>query len=76
MRTVVHDLRDPYNSRIAVYNLSPREAVRNAYAQFERNDWNTWDYSKYDSLVVETFRTVSCGHQAAFIGEWATKFDS
>lgn len=44
-----------------VYTLPPREAVRSAYAQFGRGDYNTWDYAKYDHLVVDSLFTVSCG---------------
>ena len=51
---------------VANYSLTPREAVRNAYAQFEKKDYNTWDYAKYDSLVVEGEFTFSCGSYVAF----------
>lgn len=49
----------------AHYDLPPREAVRAAYSQFVKDDWNTWDYVKYDSLVVEGHFTVSCGDYVA-----------
>jgi hypothetical protein len=62
--TDVHDLREP--RFLANYSLGPREAVRAAYAQFEKKDWNTWDYAKYDSLVVEGEFTFSCGNFVAF----------
>lgn len=50
----------------ANYSLPAREAVRNAYAQFERKDFNTWDYAKYDSLVKEGEHSFTCGDYIAF----------
>lgn len=61
MSTVVRNLAtgDKWE---AVYDLPPREAVRNAYAQYGRGDYNTWDYAKrYDHLVVEGNFTFACG---------------
>jgi len=54
--------------QIAVYDLPPREAVRNAYLQLTRGDYRWWDYDKnYPNLkVIEGQDTVSCGDWAAF----------
>lgn len=58
----VHNLAT--NEHVIYVGITPREAVRAAYAQ-ERNDWNTWDYAKYDRLVVEGQHAVACGDWAA-----------
>lgn len=65
MSTQVYDLSKGLN-RVAVYDLPPQVAVRNAYAQFGKGDYNTWDYAKYDSLVVENKFSFSCGDYAAW----------
>ncbi len=46
------------------YTLPPTEAVIAAHAQ-GLGDYNTWDYSKYRSLLVKTARTVACGDWCA-----------
>lgn len=44
---------------------SPRECVIAAYAQ-ERRDWNTWDYARrYSHLVEEGPSTFLCGDWVA-----------
>lgn len=45
-------------------SLSQQKAVRNAYAQYTRKDWNTWTYSKYDALVIE-------GEYTYLRGDWS-----
>ena len=45
----------------ASYSCSPRQAVIAAYAQFDKKDFNTGDYKKYDELVVENKDFVTCG---------------
>ena len=53
------------------YTLSPWEAVRAAYAQREKHNFNTWTYAQYDSLVTvsDCFKPgivcVTCGNQSA-----------
>jgi len=48
------------------YSCTPREAVIAAYAQ-SRNDWNTWDYDKrYSELVEEGQHTFLCGDFSVF----------
>lgn len=64
--TDVYDLRQSAFQPKANYSLPPREAVRNAYAQFEKGDYNTWDYAKYDHLVEEGLVTVRCGDFSAW----------
>lgn len=62
--TDVHNLDDV--NWVANFSLPPREAVRNAYAQFAKKDFETWNYAKYDDLVLEGKTTVSCGHFVAW----------
>jgi hypothetical protein len=54
MATVtVHNI-DNYDEHVYV-DLDPAEAVRNAYAQHQRKDFNTWDYdAKYPVSMVTT----------------------
>lgn len=65
MSTQVYDLSKGLQ-RVAVYDLPPREAVRNAYAQFGKGDFETWNYAQYDSLVVENRFSFGCGDFAAW----------
>ena len=44
---------------------SPREAVICAYAQ-ERKDNNTWDYNRYNHLVLVGTYTCLCGDWSVF----------
>ncbi|HEX5016580.1 MAG TPA: hypothetical protein VFX15_03220 [Actinomycetes bacterium] len=48
--------------------ITPREAVRNAYAQDELGDYNTWTYAKYDDLVQETPTHLICGNWSVPLG--------
>ena len=41
--------------------LYPEEAVRNAYAQEQLGDYNTWDYKKYNELVQRRAGVISAG---------------
>jgi hypothetical protein len=50
------------NSRVEYNSITPREAVRNAFAQYTRRDWNAWDYAKYDDLVIEGELFLHCGN--------------
>lgn len=52
---------------IGSYSLPPELAVRNAWLQNERNDFNTWDYekAKYPTIYHGKL-TVSCGDYCAF----------
>jgi len=53
------------------YTLSPVEAVAAAYAQREKRNFNTWEYSKYQKIVTisESIKpgvtVVSLGNQSA-----------
>lgn len=52
------------NSR--TYSCTPREAVIASYAQVEKKDFNTWDYSeRYDHLVKVGISHVTCGYWTA-----------
>lgn len=46
------------------FSCSPREAVIAAYAQ-SKGDFNTWDYTKYNSQVVESQLFVYCNQFGA-----------
>lgn len=53
---------------IALYSCSPLYAVIAAYAQFEKKDFNTWDYyDRYGSEVVQNERVIACGNYSAII---------
>jgi len=53
---------------IAQYSCSPRDAVIAAYAQFEKKDFNTWDYNdRYGSEVLQTARVIACGSYSAML---------
>ena len=64
--TTVMDLR---TGEFRVYLLPPLDAVIAAYAQVERGDYNTWNYSQYRPLVVRAGRCLSCGNQSCKIPE-------
>ena len=57
------------------YSLAPIEAVVAAYAQREKRDFNTWDYSRYRSLVTVAdssksgFSVVTCGNQTCLFAK-------
>jgi hypothetical protein len=66
--TVVIDLN---TGEFAEYTLGPFQAVIAAYAQRERRDWSTWDYStKYGHLVKVAdsakpgWEVITCGNQS------------
>ena len=46
---------------------TPEQAVIAAYAQ-SRGDYNTWNYAKYNTSVIQSSqsRTVACGDFCAF----------
>ncbi len=51
------------------YSCSPEDAVIAAYAQ-ERKDWNTWNYrKKYSNLIERGKVSVLCGDWAA-LTQW------
>ena len=62
MKTVVYQLGT--NNRY-VYIVPPAKAVVNAYYQYAKNNFNTWEYDY--SLVRYSFtkKTVYCGDFAA-----------
>lgn len=62
MKSEVFNLANASAEAVAEYDLPPREAVRNAYAQLGLGDYETWNYAaKYDHLVEEGRFTVLCG---------------
>lgn len=49
------------------FTCSPQEAVIAAYAQGEKHDFNTWDYQKrYSWLLEHGEHTVACGDYSAY----------
>lgn len=62
MKTVVYQLgtRNEY-----IYTVPPEQAVVNAYYQYEKHNFNTWEYDY--SLVRYSFsaKTAYCGDFAA-----------
>jgi len=64
MTVRVMDLR--ISEYVAEYTCTPVEAVRAAFAQFDRRDFNTWTYAdKYP--VTHNKRSVSCGDYTALL---------
>jgi hypothetical protein len=59
----VRDLRDP--DWVAVYSLSPREAVIEAYRQFELHDYNWWESNSRVPQVQEGTFVFACGDYVA-----------
>ena len=60
METIVYQLgtRDKY-----IYTVPPEQAVVDAYYQYEKKNFNTWEYDY--SLYSVTGRIVYCGDFAA-----------
>lgn len=46
------------------YDVSPEKAVVNAYYQYEKHNWNTWEYDY--SLAKETRLFWSCGNMCCY----------
>ena len=64
--TRVYDLRT--GELRAIYTLSPEQAVICAYAQFEKKDFNTWQYTeKYSFRYGIAKASVSCGDYCALV---------
>ena len=61
--TKVIDLRDP--SREYYYTLPPEQAVVCAYYQYEKRNWNTWEYNFKLALHSHYYGTAYCGNMAA-----------
>ena len=58
---------------ISYYSLPPRDAVIAAFAQNERNDWETWNYTqRYAGMVRQGNYTVTCGDFTALTEQGQT----
>jgi hypothetical protein len=56
------DVIDQKTGKTITYvGLYPEEAVRNAYAQAQMEDFNTWDYKKYNEKVSRHKGILSAG---------------
>ena len=60
MKTLVVNLD---NGQKYTYSVPPKKAVVNAYYQFGKHNYNTWEYDY--SLVETSGRTAYCGNFAA-----------
>ena len=62
MKTVVYQLgtRNKY-----IYTVPPEQAVVNAYYQYEKNNYNTWEYDYSMARYSFSTKTVYCGDFAA-----------
>lgn len=49
------------------YSLPPIEAVKVAYLQYTKGDWNTWTYDAYDWKDTP----VCVGELTVRVGDWA-----
>lgn len=43
------------------YCHPPKEAVKLAYLQYTKKNWNTWEYAGIDVPITEGEKTVGCG---------------
>lgn len=48
------------------YSLRPHEALRSAYEQFDRKNWNTWEYK---TLREYPFKLVN--NRTLILGKWS-----
>jgi hypothetical protein len=53
--------------KYALYDADPATAVKLAYLQFEKGDFNTYDYDLDSVEVTYGEHTVSCGDYCAFL---------
>lgn len=64
--TEVMDLRT--GEYVGWWTIPPKEAVIAAYAQFEKEDYNTWLYEeRYSHMLVRGRYSVACGDYAALL---------
>lgn len=61
MKTVVANLD---NGSEYIYTVPPEKAVVNAYYQYGKHNFNTWEYD-YSLVKYANGRTVYCGSFAA-----------
>jgi hypothetical protein len=61
MKTIVYQLG---TENKFIYTLPPEKAVVNAYYQYAKNNFNTWEYD-YSLVKCANGRTVYCGDFAA-----------
>lgn len=56
---------------VIIYDAPPETAVRLAFAQFYRKDFNTWEYKRYlHKIPIRRGKhSVSCGDFAAMLEE-------
>lgn len=62
MKTVVYQLG---TNNEYIYTLPPKIAVVNAYYQYAKNNFNTWEYDYSLVRYSVSARTVYCGDFAA-----------
>ena len=62
MKTIVYQLgtRNAY-----IYTVPPKQAVVNAYYQYEKHNFNTWEYDYSLVRYSVSAKTVYCGDFAA-----------
>ena len=55
--TTVYQINDNGEIKeLATYSLSPKKAIKIAYLQFIRKNFNTWDYDKFNVNIKESER--------------------
>ena len=66
MKTVVHQkgTKNRY-----VYNLPPEEAVVDAYYQYAKHKFNTWEYDYSLARYSPSKKTVYCGDFSARVNQ-------
>jgi len=67
--TTVHNLR---TGQTAEYSVGPQAAVMAAHAQFDRHDWNTWEYEQHYANQVGVTASHAPGQRTWICGDWAT----
>lgn len=68
-RTLFTNVIDLRTGTVYLYNLPPEDAVRVAFLQQDKKDYNTWNYSQKKVPVRRGKHTVACGNFAAFVDQ-------
>ena len=54
MSTTVYKIDDEGNiDELATYSQPPKQSLKNAFLQFIKNNWNTWNYSNINVDIKE-----------------------
>lgn len=68
-RTLFTNVIDLRTGTVYLYNLPPEDAVRAAFLQQDKKDYNAWDYPQKKVPIRRGKYTVACGDFAAFVDQ-------